>query len=67
MLDYLISNIWGGLIILVIGLLNLYITIFFVKKNVKSPLQPFTSGIVASICFIVSGVITIIMNLLGKW
>jgi hypothetical protein len=67
MFDYLLSNYIGSPIFILMGIINFLITTKYIKKDRKSALQPYTSGIVASIGFMIIGIVILFMNLLGKW
>lgn len=66
MLDFFVETYWGGIILTIVGIIQLYHTIKYTKKNVNSVLQPFTNGIFSGIGFIIAGLVVIIGKLLGK-
>lgn len=67
MIDFLISTYIGALLFFSIGIITLIRTIKHKKKDPISPLQPYTSGIVGGIGFIIVGIIILINKILGNW
>lgn len=66
MFDYLISNYIGSPIFFSLGLIIFTFTVRG-KKYPNSALQPYTSGIISGVGFMVMGIVILIMNLIGKW
>lgn len=56
MFNYIPPFFTTGVIILLFGILFMIDTIYFTKPNPNSPLVPFASGILSSICFILLGI-----------
>lgn len=67
MIDFLISTYIGALITIILGTITLIFTLKYTKKDPISPLQPYTSGIIAGIIFIIVGFIIFFNKIIGNW
>ena len=67
MIDFFISTYIGAFLQIVIGLVLFFVTIKQGDVAPSSPLQPYISGIVGGLIFILVGIIVIVNKILGNW
>lgn len=66
-LDLLLNNYLTGLTLMGLGILMLNNTLKKTKKNINSPLQPYTNGIAASVGLIIVGLIIMVHKIVSNW
>jgi hypothetical protein len=63
MKHFFFETVWGGLLIILIGILKTVHTIKFTKPDPDSVLKPFASGLIAGIGAIILGIIIMVSTL----
>jgi len=67
MIDFFISTFIGAFLCILIGSLLLIHSLKRGNDAPISPLQPYYSGIVAGLGFIIVGIIVIVNKIMGNW
>lgn len=63
---FLFETYWGSIIFMLIGILQLLHTLRYTKRRMNSSLQPYSSGIVSGIGFIIAGLAIFIIITYNK-
>lgn len=67
MMEYfLFETYWGSIIFMLIGILQLLHTLRHTKRRMNSSLQPYSSGIVSGLGFIIAGLAIFIIITYNK-